>query len=249
MVIDTPQKFNNKFSRFVAENCWLLDDFTYQNVNSLIHISLKNKFVYFEIPKNACTSIKHMLQSLEFDLPINNSVEFNDVHNRFLSPLLEPLQVPSFKTILNDPNFFVFTVFRHPVERLVSCFLDRVVNNGIWKSDIRECIGESEKYEIVFDDFIYWISNMQISDMDAHYKPQASLSFINKINRINIYRFDRLDKLRSEFATHVNVPDLILPRVTPHKTTSTALPTNVSSWADNLIRNKFSNDFAVWDSL
>src|SRR6476646_383541 len=82
--------------RFARENPDLVRDDDVDDYFYHIHISLNHKFMYFETPKAACSTIKVVLQRLELRDP-SFFLPRPLVHERYYSPLLSPAQIGSFR--------------------------------------------------------------------------------------------------------------------------------------------------------
>ena len=89
-----------------------------------IHISTQNSYIYFEVPKVACSTTKLALQKLEaktagLSAP---SEEMSIIHNKKQSLLLSPSDIglDRFCEMLNDSSVFKFSFVRNPYTRVLS---------------------------------------------------------------------------------------------------------------------------------
>ena len=246
--VDFPEKaWLTDFSRFVSENPEFLSYATFREIAYSIHISLNHRIVYFEVPKNASSSIKTMLHRLEYGDPDFEHTTFADVHGRDFSPLLTPFQVHNFRKIITGGEFLLFTVFRDPFERLLSGYIDKVVNNGQFHKEIRATTGTSSSSAPQFKEFIYWLAGQKVSDMDQHWKPQCIQSHYGTVPDLQVFSMDRLDSLSLAIQRHVGTDRFVLERTSPHKTGSKfAIDEHYDEAAKELVRRKYADDFAIW---
>lgn len=94
------------------------------------------KLIYIPIPKNACTSTKQVLHRIEFGRefdttrPINDPyVDIHDYYKKREGAFTGTEQLNS------ETDYDRFTIIRDPVERLISCFRNRVIDLGDLKTD------------------------------------------------------------------------------------------------------------------
>lgn len=140
-----------------------------------IHISLQYNYIYVETPKCACTAIKLALQRLELHDPNFNRENFEDIHSREGSPLLNIRQVGSFRSLVASPGMFKFCFVRHPVTRLLSCYLDKIQRNRPQKASILRQLGLPEDRldtPLTFAQFVGAVVEQPIAQMDLHWRVQ-----------------------------------------------------------------------------
>lgn len=78
--------------------------------------------IYAYVPKAACTSIKSwLLDAGGYPTSVANPHAYLDQH----ASLAKMSRVDAVE-LLNNPNYFKFTIVRHPLSRLVSAFLDKI---------------------------------------------------------------------------------------------------------------------------
>lgn len=92
----------------------------------------EQNLVYIPIPKNACTSIKQALHEIEFGYLFNaNLLEFNDYQEIHEYYQLRPHAFTGVNRLKRKTNVTRFAVIRDPVERLISCYRNRVLDKTI----------------------------------------------------------------------------------------------------------------------
>lgn len=155
-----------------------------------IHISLKNKFLYVETPKVACSTLKLTLARLELE---DESYNRENIHDRNVSPLLRASQVGDFNKFLNREEIVKFCFVRNPYERLLSCYLDKV--RGRDKATLSGLLCQlgldqtDYNQEISFEKFLCAVGETPLSMMNSHWRPQYYQTFQGVI------QFDRIGKL------------------------------------------------------
>lgn len=215
-----------------------------------IHISLKHRFVYFDTPKVASSSIKATLQRLELNDP-EFMLPIEYVHSRYYSFLLSPAQAGSFLKIRQDRSFFKFCFVRNPFSRLLSGYLDKIVRNKPQKAIILESLGRSGDElsdEVSFDDFITALEIQQDNYLDAHWRPQISHLNVEKLQYDFIGHFeslsDDLEKVGELLGVNIT-PYLSLHD--PHKTSaSRKIDHYYSDRSIERVRDIYRDDFTAF---
>ena len=155
------------------------------NFEYTINISLQHKYVYVETPKVGCSTIKDTLQRMELNFPDLVREDANDIHDRKYSPLLSPSQTCGFDRLLSNSDYFIFCFVRNPYTRLLSAYLDKIVNGSPHKKSILIAMGEDPSNldkEITFSEFVDVVCDLPIIDMDVHWRPQYYQTFNDLIN-------------------------------------------------------------------
>lgn len=184
-----------------------IEDFFQQipevQLNYMVNISPKLDFIYFSMPKNACSTIKVLLRSL-FEEDISKIKE--NVHDRRNSALLKPSDIgyDKFLDMLKDSDVFKFTVVRNPYSRTLSAYLDKFVtlpkySIENYKGFLTQLVTEDKinRYiqfpDLSFLEFLNFIINKKPYYMNEHWRPQLNQGMINLITYSQIYRFEKLD--------------------------------------------------------
>lgn len=170
---------------------------TRRRLDYQINVSWKNRYVYVETPKAACSSIKRHLHKIELmKTPYEPPA---DVHDRSLSPLLRPLQMPerAFTECMTSPEWFRFAFVRNPYTRVLSAYLDKIQRNRPEKKEILNSLGRDPKEleaEVSFLEFLQAIRKTPNGLRDNHWRPQVQLLFIGQCDYHVIGAFERLEQ-------------------------------------------------------
>lgn len=164
-------------------------------VDGNIHISLKNRYMYVETPKVACSTLKLTLARLELE---DADYYREDIHNRYLSPLLRPAQVGDFEKFRLRTDIVKFSFVRNPYERLLSAYLDKVLGgNRVIVAELLRQMGVNQldrDVEIDFATFVSCIEETPISMMNAHWRPQYYQTLQDTIDYDVIGRLESLEE-------------------------------------------------------
>ncbi|MCU0524011.1 MAG: sulfotransferase family protein [Elainella sp. Prado103] len=177
--------------------------------NYHIHISLKNKFIYVEVPKVACSTLKSRLQAIEAQAlgqpPPAKDME--TIHNKKLSPLLSPsdIGIEQFDALLNDPQIFKFCFVRNPYTRVLSAFLSKLSwKEGKYRKTIADALDQSIDEPITFQQFLQVIEQQSVLEMDPHWRTQSAQLFGQQISYDLIGRFETLEQDWQQVLSHMN---------------------------------------------
>jgi Sulfotransferase family len=166
-------------------------------LNYMINISLKNRYVYCEMPKAACSTIKTRLHRLELlDLPqlkIGPHPEIN------ASPFVKPYQVSvkMLHEIMTGPDFFRFTFVRNPFVRLLSGYLDKVIQGEPESEQIVRGSALPSHLDISFRQFLEVVESIPNTERDKHWRTQISLL---PISTADIQLIGRVESFEPDFA-------------------------------------------------
>ena len=112
-------------------------------LRSSTYVSLSHRYLYFEVPKAACTSLKYLISRLENCPPmlesdsLRHSVLHSDdvarrddiihIRDRFPVASLMDLDSENQREVLESSDFLRFAVVRNPYARLVSAWRNKVL--------------------------------------------------------------------------------------------------------------------------
>ena len=156
------------------------------------------KLIYIPIPKNACTSIKHALHEIEFGKTFNasqNEYSRFKSHHDYYNKRSDAFT--GINELQNKTGYFRFTVVRDPVERLLSCYRNRVVDLGDLKSSKSALISKGLPPEPDLNTFIRYLKRYRKinKSIEHHSRPQSR--FLGGTLRYfdRVYPMEQLDLL------------------------------------------------------
>ena len=138
--------------------------------------------IYVPVPKAANTSIRYALLPCFSDHPDENA----DIHHHPDMPtmsLWEQMQIM-------DEETFLFTVVRHPAERILSTYRNKMGRGRYFGHAARLGMNKT----ISFDEFLKTLLRVPPHALDSHFKPQALLLgyALNQPN-LSIYKSESID--------------------------------------------------------
>ena len=192
----------------------LLKYMPFWQLNYTIDISLKNNYIYLGNPKVASTIIKRTLFSIE---TAGTGITNKEDHPSPLhSPMIKPYQLQEkyLLDLLNDNDVFKFSVVRNPYARVLSAYLNKILNDKPEKENIKQLIdrrGVNDQL-ISFEEFVDAICKEDPYKMEQHWRPQShqlmypeiQYTYIGKLEDINS-SFNIIDKhLKGHFLKHLS---------------------------------------------
>lgn len=188
------------------------------------YVSLKHKYLYVEVPKAACTTLKYLIHRIEnlppipatFDrLPETRMYMFIHDRERFQMPSLASLPETKARSVLRGREYYRFAFVRNPYSRLVSAWKNKLyfVEPGMENTylAIKNAFPNnvSGKY-ISFDVFIqYVLQHERLDSCNPHYRLQVKLLYdgaidYDYIGKVENYRDDIENVLRDIGVSNMN---------------------------------------------
>ncbi|XP_042671008.1 carbohydrate sulfotransferase 9-like [Centrocercus urophasianus] len=150
-------------------------------VASRIFVEHKHKFTYCEVPKVGCSNWKRTIFILQEGLNVEASeIEHDHIHQTSLIKRLSAYPPAMREEFLNNYTKVMFT--RHPLERLVSAYRDKLLHSEPYysttvanqiKAMFRKNKNSSEK--VSFQEFVSFITAKPPNTLDIHWKPMFLL--------------------------------------------------------------------------
>lgn len=177
----------------------LLDHHKAPQIDRLFVISLRHRYIFCPISKAANSSIKTFLFEAEL-MASGYSPQVADfserrMHELLNSPLIRPFQLPAkmLQKIIFGDDFRRILAVRHPVDRVLSCFLDRVQEETSHPSGVVKAAMEREDIASVsFAEFVDFIATQEIRDMDPHWRPIYYEAMADRVSYHDVLRFEEL---------------------------------------------------------
>ena len=157
-----------------------------------------NKIIYILIPKVGCTTIRHFLSLVRGKEWVID--ENNEAHPVWIGsgPGFDEVSLKDFK---DYPDYFKFAFVRNPLDRLVSCYFEKVVkvqtmpdNSGV-EDGMYKCfrVYPYDFRTMSFSDFASFVFSLPLANMDVHFRPQYTflpedlntLDFIGRFENFN----------------------------------------------------------------
>ena len=96
----------------------------------------EQQLIYIPVPKNGCTTVKQALHQMEFGSVFDSDAPghepYVDVHDFYQK---REAAFTDKKQLFRNSKFTRFAIVRDPVERLISCYRNRVVDLGDLEND------------------------------------------------------------------------------------------------------------------
>ncbi len=190
----------------------------WRSVNLHTHISLVNRYVYVEVPKAGCGTMKATLGGME--AARNNpgmARRFQDApHDRLsATPFVRPFQLPDdlLEHVLTSSDYRRFTVVREPAARSLSGFLEKV-GQGLKQSEpiveiLRERTGgEIAPADVSLEQFLEVIADLPSRKQDPHWRRQADHIGLGIVDYDAVVHLEDLDASWDLIGELTRTPDL-----------------------------------------
>ena len=190
----------------------------WRSINAHTHISLVNQYVYVEVPKAGCGTMKATLGGLEAARLGPKVVERVQAapHDRAkMTPFVRPFQLPpeQLEGVFTSPTFKRFTVVRDPAARLLSGYLEKI-RQGLQQSapifQILTDLGRAPKSaaDISFADFIDVIGAQASRDQDPHWRRQVDHLGLPGMQYDALIHLEELGASWGQIGALINVPEV-----------------------------------------
>ena len=193
-------------------------DMGWRSVNMHAHISLVHRYVYVEVPKAGCGTMKATLGGLEAARmgPWMVGRVQDAPHNRLAAtPFVKPFQLPSdqLEHVLTSPEFTRFTVVREPASRALSAYLEKI-GQGLKQSEavvdaLEARTGQrKDASDITLAEFLDVIEQQPSRDQDPHWRRQVDHLGLRHLDYAAVIHLSDLDASWGRIAELIAVPDL-----------------------------------------
>jgi len=175
----------------------------WRSVNLHTHISLVNRYVYVEVPKAACGTMKATLGGLEAARmgPAMVARVQENPHDRMrATPFVKAFQLPPdlLEQVLAGPGYARFTVVREPAARLLSGFIEKIGQGLKQSGPILEAVAARVGHDIAPADvtiaqFVDVVAAQESRDQDPHWRRQADHIGLGIISYDEVIHLEELD--------------------------------------------------------
>ena len=183
-------------------------------------VSIPKRYMYFEVPKAACTNIKELLRTLEGAPPVEllagNLLETRRemfIHGRKNVPLpsLVDLEEKTQKEVLESPDFLRMTFVRNPYTRLISAWKNKVMlcepgHEQVYVQIRGELPGWREKSLITFGEFVDYVeTHCDLRTCNPHWRRQSDHLFLSALNFSLIGKIEHMSEGLRRFQQHLGL--------------------------------------------
>lgn len=152
----------------------------------------RSNSVFTFIPKNACSTLRFSIAVANGCLPPDGDVKWIHKNNQTFSADLRSLATAS----------FTFVILRDPLERLVSAYLDKVVDNNPTAWSLTPT-NESNvnPTDLSFREFVKLLKTKQRADV--HWRPQTDFLVYRNYDRY--FDFRAMDEVTAELSDRIGL--------------------------------------------
>jgi hypothetical protein len=202
-------------------------------------VSIERRYLYVEVPKNACTSVKATLWQVE-GVPRRETWP-HTVHRRDPSDgRLSLWDLPPDQAIdvINDEGFLRFAIVRDPVYRLLLAYQDKVQNGRL--SDV---IVEPQLLspDASLEDFVDFVCSQADEERDPHWMSQQRLLLWGGLDLNVLLRASLVSTELPRLLRRIGVISPVTDTPTPKTNVGRAKP-KLSDEVEQKIRRAFKSD-------
>lgn len=225
----------------------------WRQFNVAVNISLKNKYIFIEMPKVASSSIKLLLSNHEVTgLPVN----VKDPHPRFFeTTFVKPYNLDAEtlnKVFTPASGFFKFCFVRNPYSRTLSAYLDKIQTLPSHRKQILKALKRDEDPEtaqISFSEFADALTLQKESQMDKHWRSQYSNAFgdaveLDFVGKLENFEND-MEFIKKRLDIGLEISDFVRR---PHETKANEKLLKFYTEKEiKIVKDRFAKDFEVFD--
>lgn len=167
---------------------------------------LRDRVVYLEVPKAACTAMKMVLRDLYVTTPLTLFPRMSRqtkrgmfVHARVNAPLpaLTDLDDAAQRELLEDDDVLRLTVVRNPYTRFVSAWRDKVYLYEPTAEDVYVAVrgvvpDVAHKEPIQFAEFVSYVERTISATSDPHWRRQVDLTYPDALRFTHVGQTENL---------------------------------------------------------
>jgi hypothetical protein len=196
-----------------------------QRIRHSSFVDVSKRYLYFEVPKAACTQMKELLRrqvgAPPLQLFVGKLMETRRdmfVHARENVPLpsLVDLDNSTQREVLESDSFFRFTIVRNPYTRLVSAWKNKVVpcEPGAERLylDIKGCLPDIHAKELIaFDEFVNYLqAKSDLSASDPHWRRQVDHLFLDALSFSHVGQLESMAASMARFQQHLGLAEPLM---------------------------------------
>lgn len=237
----------------------------FDNTKDLDHIlvDVKRKLLYCYVPKVACTNWKRVFMILMGTAKAENvsTIPAEIVHRKSTFPRLSDYTTDEAKFFIE--NFTKYVFVRHPFERLLSAFRNKLetrsqrskyfqtrIGRTIVRNYRKQATNRSLEFgdDVTFEEFAAYLVDRYVPSFNEHWKPISELCYPCLIRYDFIGKYETLQSDAEFLLRAINESRITFPRVRRSNTTArvSAYYNNLSSPIIARLYNIFVLDFKLF---
>jgi len=213
-------------------------------------VNVGKRYLYFEVPKAACTQMKELLRLQQGAPPIQLFVGqlmetrrdmFIHARENVPLPSLVDLDDATQKEVLESDSFFRFTIVRNPYTRVVSAWKNKVVpcepGSERLYLEIKGRLPDMHAKELIaFDEFVgYLQAKSDLSACDPHWRRQVDHLFLEALSFSHVGKVEDMAVTLARFQQHLGLRE---PLMMGRKNVSA--PVGLATYNQNLADQVYS---------
>lgn len=162
------------------------------------------KLIYIPIPKNSCTTIKQAFHQIEFgrvfDTKRVENDSYVDVHDYYQK---RADAFTSTDNLFSASNHIRFAIVRDPVERLISCYRNRILDLNDLKSASVALKRMNLSAEPDLNTFVLNLDKYRKASKSLEHHSRLQAAFLGGTLKYldHVYRFEQVDELHELLRT------------------------------------------------
>lgn len=194
-----------------------MDRIGWRSVNLHTHISLVNRYVYIEVPKAGCGTMKSTLGGMEaarMGQAMVGRVQEAPHDRMAATPFVKPFQLSPamLEDVLAGPDFQRFTVVREPASRLLSGYLEKIRQGLKQSQPIVEALQRRNKgitaQDVTLAQFLDIVCAQKSVDQDAHWRRQVDQIGFKAVPFDAVIHLEELDRSWPRIGELTSTPGL-----------------------------------------
>jgi Sulfotransferase family len=180
-------------------------------------VSIPCRYMYFAVPKAACSAMRWLLHDLEGGGPLpfpGAGGRGTGIHNRanISLPSLVDLDDDTQKHVLQSPDFLRMIIVRNPYDRLISSWRHKIALCEPGAEEIYLQIkGRTPRDDInlsvSLEEFVKWLATNDMRTTDQHWRRQTDHAFFTALNFSWVGKVERMDETLQQFQLHLGHPE------------------------------------------
>lgn len=179
-------------------------------------VDLRKRYMYYAVPKAACTSMKTLIHDLEGGAPVRLICGGMDecrremfIHARENVPLpsLIDLDDATQREVLGSPDFLRMTIVRNPYTRVLSVWRKVMLCEPGCEPQYMAIKGRlpalRKKDLITLAEFVAYLETDDLRTCDAHWAYQSSYAFMDALNYNFVGKVENMSHVMARFWQHL----------------------------------------------